>query len=139
MFHISNQQKANMQSIVFIVFSVVLLVFAANTSIAASNQQMINEAKQAVKARMKDPESARFRSLRADLTPNKNVWIKGEYNAKNSFGGYVGFEKFVYFPKEKLLVLESETRRKADEEPLKPSGKPGVWKLVYFLYFVNDW
>ena len=139
MFHISNQQKANMQSIVSIVFSVVLLVFAANTSIAASNQQMINEAKQAVKARMKDPESARFRNVRVELTPIKNVWIKGECNGKNSFGGYVGFEKFIYILKEKHLVLESEMRRRADEEPLEPSGEIGVAKFMYYYFFVMEW
>ena len=137
MSHISNQQKVNMQSIVPIVFSVVLLVFAANTSIAASNQQMIEEAKQAVKERLIDPESARFRNIRVSVV--NTVWIKGKYNAKNSFGEYADFEKFIYIPEEKVVVFESKMRRKADEEPLEPSGEMGSWKLIYFYYFVKDW
>ena len=43
-----------------------------------------------VRARLKDPDSARFQNIR-------NVGrgeICGEVNAKNAFGGYVGFQHF---------------------------------------------
>jgi hypothetical protein len=47
------------------------------------------DAKAAVAHELKDPESAQFRDLKqyGDL-------ICGEVNAKNSYGGYVGFEPF---------------------------------------------
>ena len=118
---------------------VAMLAIFANTSHAATNQQIINEAKLAVKERLKDPESARFRNVRVEENPNKSVWIKGEYNAKNSYGGYVGFEKFVYSPNDKHLVLEPELRIKAEREPLKPSGEMGVDKFIYYNFFIKDW
>lgn len=40
-------------------------------------------------ARLKDPESAQFRNVRT-----VHGIVCGELNAKNSFGGYVGFEPF---------------------------------------------
>jgi hypothetical protein len=60
-------------------------------------------AMQKVLARMqqdlKDPESARFRSttLHANDQNSALPWMAvcGEVNAKNSFGGYVGFRRFV--------------------------------------------
>lgn len=110
-----------------------MLVFSANLVFAASNQQMIDEAKRAVRERLKDPESARFRNVRVTLTPNNSVWIKGEYNAKNAFGGYVGFEKFVYTTEEKHLVLESELKKNAAEDPSSVDG------FIYVKFFVENW
>ena len=45
---------------------------------------------QAIKSRLKDPDSAKF----------GNVWVKngivcGSVNSKNSYGGYSGFKSFV--------------------------------------------
>lgn len=51
-------------------------------------------AKNAVKENLKDPESATFRKL--FLVKNqKGEAVCGEVNAKNSYGGYVGFQPFV--------------------------------------------
>lgn len=44
-----------------------------------------------VRAKMKDPASARFQNLHAGTLPGI---LCGEVNAKNGFGGYTGF---VYF------------------------------------------
>ena len=44
------------------------------------------DAKAAVLARLKDPDSAEFRNLNGSC---------GEVNSKNSMGGYSGFERFV--------------------------------------------
>jgi hypothetical protein len=49
-------------------------------------------AKNAIAYTMKDPESVRWRQ--AKVAPNGNVCI--EVNAKNSYGGYVGFEPYFY-------------------------------------------
>lgn len=40
---------------------------------------------------LKDPESARFRSLRVG---GEGAVLCGEVNAKNGYGGYVGFKRF---------------------------------------------
>lgn len=59
-----------------------------------SKKSAVEQAKKALAETLKDPSSAQFRNVR--LTPYKdgNV-ICGEVNAKNSYGGYVGFKSFV--------------------------------------------
>lgn len=54
-------------------------------------QSKIDVLKERVTELLKDPESAQFKSL--SLTPGGVLC--GEVNARNSFGGYVGFKKFV--------------------------------------------
>lgn len=39
-----------------------------------------------------DPESTRFRGLRAWQLSNGDIAVCGEQNARNRFGGYVGFQ-----------------------------------------------
>ena len=55
-----------------------------------------------VKAKLKDPDSAQFRNLQ--YTP---PFVCGEVNAKNSFGGYNGFERFITGTRD-ATFLESE-------------------------------
>jgi hypothetical protein len=57
--------------------------------------QMMDAAKKAISYSLVDPDSAKFREV--FVAPNQ-VAICGEVNAKNSFGGYVGFRKFMYSP-----------------------------------------
>lgn len=49
---------------------------------------------------LKDPDSAQFRNQRK---------ICGEVNAKNSFGGYAGFKRFIAGSKE-LVFMEDDAR-----------------------------
>jgi hypothetical protein len=51
----------------------------------------IERIKSRVKGTLKDPSSADFKDVRIS-TPG---WVCGEINAKNGFGGYVGFRHFV--------------------------------------------
>ena len=60
----------------------------------------VEEAQAATLDALKDPESARFKWVRAtDGTKLDMRWraICGEVNAKNSHGGYTGFSRFVTF------------------------------------------
>lgn len=57
--------------------------------------KFIHEAKIAVANKFLDPESVQFRRVRtvdAVISPN----VCGEVNAKNAFGAYVGFVKFIH-------------------------------------------
>lgn len=56
-------------------------------------QQQKADAEKAVIVKLKDPESARFGPLMATGTGNE-LEICGWVNAKNSFGGYTGFELY---------------------------------------------
>lgn len=57
-------------------------------------------AKESVTAVLKDPDSAEFRNQRG---------FCGEVNSKNSFGGYVGFKRFIA-PNKEMVVFEKDDR-----------------------------
>ena len=50
---------------------------------------------------MKDPQSAQFRNIRAAMVTfegqSPKIDVCGEMNARNAFGGYVGFKTFYGF------------------------------------------
>lgn len=52
-------------------------------------------AKEAMRQRLKDPESAKFQNVTVHRYSGHAVAC-GEVNAKNGFGGYGGFEEFLY-------------------------------------------
>ncbi len=60
----------------------------------SADQALIDQAKGAVKLKMKDPESAQFRNVH--IKAGEEAAVQGEVNAKNSYGGYAGFERFYW-------------------------------------------
>lgn len=67
---------------------------------AASEKSMLEvKAQEVVKESLKDPESAEFRNMNG---------VCGEVNAKNSFGGYTGFKKFVIDVNASQLFIDPE-------------------------------
>lgn len=58
------------------------------------NAAIIARAKAAVARDMKDPGSVQFRNVRV-YRHDEQVHVCGEFNAKNGYGGYVGFQPFV--------------------------------------------
>lgn len=56
--------------------------------------EVLQRSSENVVLQLKDPESVRFRNLRF-IKHKERIVICGEVNAKNSFGGYVGFQVFV--------------------------------------------
>lgn len=51
--------------------------------------------KDAVRARLKDPDGARFQNVIFHAYQGKTPVVCGEVNSKNSFGGYAGFQGFI--------------------------------------------
>jgi hypothetical protein len=78
----------------------VVLLFLFNSVAAfgqapkASQAELLERAKILVAHDLKDPESARFRSLGVYSTETGARAVCGEMNAKNSYGAYVGYKKF---------------------------------------------
>jgi hypothetical protein len=71
--------------------------------------EAIELSKEAVREKLKDPDSANFRSFsihRGEEPTDGAFYICGEVNAKNSYGGYAGFERFLvlffYYPERKV-------------------------------------
>jgi hypothetical protein len=67
-----------------------LLLLALTTSIPAEKQRTVIDA---VKAQLKDPDSAKFRGLKP---MGDKGGICGWVNAKNGYGGYSGYQVFFY-------------------------------------------
>ena len=62
-----------------------------------SEADVVESAKVVVANKLKDPESVRFRNVRLVKFMNEHV-VCGEVNGKNSYGGYVGFSRFMASP-----------------------------------------
>ncbi len=75
-------------------FEVISKAGAIIFSNAKSEDEVFALAKHAVSYSLKDPESAQFRNLFIAGKDDTKA-VCGEVNAKNSYGGYVGFKKFI--------------------------------------------
>lgn len=92
-----------------IVASVALIGCGKSASDKAADEAAMQEikkqrlAKEFLIPHLKDPESAQFRNQKG---------LCGEVNAKNSFGGYAGFKRFIAGG-ENLVFLEDDKRLEA--------------------------
>ncbi|WP_286936162.1 hypothetical protein [Achromobacter sp. UBA4530] len=78
------------------VFAVGIAAAAGPTDINEIRRQSVS--KDFVLATLKDPDSAKFRNQKS---------FCGEVNAKNSFGGYTGFKRYIAASKD-LVVFEGD-------------------------------
>lgn len=74
--------------------------------------EVLRKVQSLVSYEMKDPDSAKFRNLRF-VKYNEKTVVCGEVNAKNSYGGYVGFENFIAGQTQWRLSRESEEKTAA--------------------------
>lgn len=89
---------------------VLTLLFSASTALAAPPSKQTKEldaakviaVKMFVSNSLKDPDSAKFRAVRV-----KWDTVCGEVNAKNSYGGYVGYRRFYSIDAKDLYMEES--------------------------------
>lgn len=73
----------------------------ANAPMATPEQAAIDKAKRALAYNLKDPESAKFRNVRAGLR-GKDYMVCGEVNGKNSYGAYSGYRPFMVWGNNKI-------------------------------------
>ena len=80
----------------------------------ASKQALwIAKSQEAVLARLKDPGRAEFRNVHFYSGSGAPIAC-GEVNARNSFGGYTGFMRFIAKGPSALAVLESDMESPAE-------------------------
>lgn len=79
------------------------------TSAKNNESAFAKEAMTVIKNQMKDPDSAQFRNLREIKNTANLAVVCGEINAKNSYGGYVGYTPFSY-SKEGVGIISNNNR-----------------------------
>ncbi len=72
------------------------LVGVASLALIVAGCGPSGEAKKAVSREMRDPSSVQFRDVKSVKQADGSTAVCGEYNAKNAYGAYVGFEGFSY-------------------------------------------
>jgi hypothetical protein len=78
-----------------------LACMALTAAAAPSRQKGEQEIVSLVKEQLKDPESARFRDIKKMENGNFCGWV----NAKNSYGGYTGYQAFFVASRTKEVTL----------------------------------
>ncbi|MGP9499594.1 MULTISPECIES: hypothetical protein [unclassified Halomonas] len=75
------------------------------------DENQIEEAQAAVRGALKDPDSANFRDVHGISVAEDGplIAVCGEVNAKNSYGGYIGYNRFAYTADR--VYLWQKTRR----------------------------
>lgn len=87
---------------------VTFCVLGGCTGTPSPEEQLIEEAKLSVMDQLKDPESAQFKIENPSVYINSRVVCGDiEVNAKNSYGGYTGFERFIYVDGQSYLESDS--------------------------------
>ncbi|GGZ94146.1 hypothetical protein [Novosphingobium arvoryzae] len=73
-------------------------------------EKLLDEAQNAVRQQMRDPETVQFReSVLTTIYPDQGLVCMAEFNAKNGYGGYVGYETYSYSRQDGLAITGSES------------------------------
>lgn len=86
----------------FFALGLAVFVFPAY---AQDSQLLIEATQKSIADSFKDPDSAKFRNVTV-LDAGKTKAICGEVNAKNSYGGYVGFRSFYKYEDSPNVVIK---------------------------------
>ena len=87
---------------------ILLLTTIATTSSFADNTNLVGQTKKNVKDLLKDPESAQFRNIKVVINTEGRKSVCGQVNAKNSYGGYTGFQSFYAKSNDKIVYLNDD-------------------------------
>ncbi len=88
-----------------LIYFTILNFFLIN-SVYAENNKFLDMVQSKVKQEMKDPDSTKFQKLREIKNSVGESVACGEVNAKNSYGGYVGYQLFSY-SSDGIVILNS--------------------------------
>lgn len=83
------------KNILIIILLPLLFLGEAQTK-TPGNTINFEKIRQAIKQKLTDPDSAKFKNMRLFNAGQKSELVCGEINSKNRFGGYTGFQPFAY-------------------------------------------
>lgn len=93
--------------------SILSLMLVASVALPALSQgkgyaPLVAKAKTAISRDLKDPDAAKFRNIGIykSTTGKGGVSVCGEINAKNSYGAYLGFRKFLV--SDDIAIIDGE-------------------------------
>ena len=93
-----------------ILLALFLVMSSPHVANAFLNEEILKtQAAAKVKSILSDPDSASFQNIRVITNSKGEESVCGEVNAKNKFGGYVGFSPFSY-SENNVTVLGEDTR-----------------------------
>jgi hypothetical protein len=99
-----------------------LLIGGATSAAGAGDPALVARAQDAIREALKDPQSAQFKDVYVRELKTSRV-VCGSVNAKNSYGGYVGFRPFfVMEPRGSAPVDMTPDQRRSLEEALMRGG-----------------
>lgn len=117
--------KSKIRTTIFI-FSIFLIPIQTEAQTTTTIQhESVESTILQIKDRLKDPSSVQFRNIYINSLKTGATSVCGELNAKNSFGGYTGFNAFYQSNTDKEPIIYSES----DSNPDKKK-----FKAMYFLY-----
>lgn len=96
---------------------VLLCLLLTYPAFGAGNPAYVDKAKALVSENMKDPSSVQWRRIKVvsiGSGANKITTVCGQFNAKNSYGAYVGFTDFYFKASDPDAVVETYD----EEDPL---------------------
>ena len=95
------------QSSILIVSLLITCVCSAQAQ-TAQEMNWMEAGKDAVRQKLKDPQSAQFQKVFFHRGKDNIPMTCGEVNSKNGFGGYTGFQRFVSAGREDATFVEAE-------------------------------
>lgn len=98
----------------------------APPSSASRYAQDVTKAKELLVRSFKDPASVQWRNT--FVSERHSVALCGELNAKNSYGGYIGFQRFLSVPAQDLFLIYDE----------KSASVPGVFQGQWDIFCANE-
>jgi hypothetical protein len=102
----------------------IVAVVGINATMSPEERNRLNaidEAKRAVSAILKDPDSAKFEDVEAYVHENGSIAVCGKVNSRNSFGAYAGAALFIV-PAVGVGAIIEEPENEAVFEPLRAAG-----------------
>lgn len=106
-------KQSNKKLYLILAAVVAAIVLIAGTVAYFKHFKPIEEAKEAVRDLLKDPDSAKFYDVEKHFnTHNKETYVCGEVNARAPAGGYVGKKMFVHNTERKVTLIIPATKPK---------------------------
>lgn len=89
--------------------SLLFLLILISSFVFASEAEIVISGKRAILNKVKDPDSVIFKDVFHNYTQEIGVVACGRFNAKNSFGAYTGYTRFISSGKTTFIEGQNNT------------------------------